>query len=102
MHSILGAYAVHAVLQRKKSDDRASIIRDLCFSLEMAIDKTPADVAEEMVTPTLVVIRKLKEQADGWENGNALGPFDFSEALKSVSNEIVQVITTLGEIFTNH
>jgi hypothetical protein len=87
MHSILGAYVVHALIQRKKSNDRASIVRDLHSFLQMSIDKTPVDIAQELIAPTLVVIKKLREQVDAW-NGDALAQFAFSKALRSVSHEI--------------
>jgi len=98
MHSILGAYVVHALLQRKKSNDRASIVRDLQSFLQMSIDKTPVDIAQELIAQTLVVIKKLREQVDAW-NGDALAQFAISKALRSVSHEIEQVIITVGEIF---
>jgi hypothetical protein len=98
MHSILGAYAVNAILQRKNTVDGSKIAGDLGSAFEIAIERIPLEIPEELELPTLVVVRKLKQLTEAWEMGCDLGQTDFSEALRIVSSELEYIIKAVGEI----
>ena len=98
MHSILGAYAVNNLLQRKNNLDEHKIAGVLSAALEVAIEAIPLELPTELVDPTLVVIRKLKQLTESWKIGKDLSQSDFTEGLKLVSKELEYVIETVGEM----